>query len=86
AIALGATFYQPSWRSAIWALLGVVVCMFVQLATDLWLEPIGLPALTAPFCLTTWIFLLPLFRFGEHPKEVDHSHWRHSKNVEQPKF
>lgn len=86
AIALGATFYQPSWRSAIWALLGVVVCMFVQLATDLWLEPIGLPALTAPFCLTTWIFLLPLFRFGEHPKEVDHSHWRHSKDVEQPKF
>lgn len=86
AIALGATFYQPSWSSAIWTLLGVVVCMFVQLATDLWLEPIGLPALTAPFCLTTWIFLLPLFRFGEHPKEVDHSHWRHSKDVEQPKF
>ncbi|MBQ6605183.1 MAG: urea transporter [Tidjanibacter sp.] len=81
AIALGATFYRPSWGSAIWSLLGIVVCMFVQLATDLWLEPIGLPALTAPFCLTTWIFLLPLFKFGKHKHPVDHSDWHKKREV-----
>lgn len=80
AIALGATFYPRSWRSALWAVTGVVICLFVQLATDLWLEPLGLPALTAPFCLTTWIFLLPLLRFDKEQNKIDHSEWHHKNN------
>lgn len=76
AIALGCTFYKPSPLSALWALLGAAVTLFVQAATNLFLEPLGLPALTAPFCLTTWLFLLPMLRLDRHKKEAeDHSLW-----------
>jgi urea transporter len=76
AIALGSVFYKPSWRSAIWAAIGAMVTLFVQAATNVFLEPLGLPALTAPFCLTTWLFLLPLLKFDKHKvEEEDHSTW-----------
>lgn len=77
AIALGCTFYPPSWRSALWALLGAAATLFVQAATNLALEPLGLPALTAPFCLTAWLFLLPrLSLVPSHTAEApDHSFW-----------
>lgn len=74
AIALGCTFYRPSWRSALWAMVGVMVTLFAQAAMNLLLEPLGLPALTAPFCLVTWLFLLPLLHF-DSPNEADHTHW-----------
>ena len=38
------------------------------------LAPLGIPTLTAPFCLTTWLFLLPLIRF-DHTEHPDHSNW-----------
>ena len=74
AIALATVFYKPGRRSALWALVGVVVTVFVQAGMDVLLAPLGIPTLTAPFCLTTWLFLLPLIRFdeAEHP---DHSNW-----------
>ena len=81
AIALGAVFYRPSWRSALWALLGAVATLFAQAALNVFLEPLGLPALTAPFCLTTWLFLLPLIRLDRHKQtDEDHSSW-HKKKV-----
>ncbi len=58
-IALGATFCKPSCRTTLWTATGVVLTVFVQAALNVWLMPLGLPALTAPFCLTTWLFLLP---------------------------
>ena len=58
-IALGSIFYPPSWRTALWALAGVVMTFFVQAAMNTALDPVGIPTLTAPFCLTTWLFLLP---------------------------
>jgi len=73
-IALGAVFYEPSWRSSLWAATGVVMTVFVQAALNVWLTPLGLPALTAPFCLTTWLFLLPLLRL-DAPSDPDHSDW-----------
>ena len=82
AIALGCTFYKPSWRSAIWALIGTIGTLFVQAATNLFLEPLGLPALTAPFCLTTWLFLLPLFKLDREKKEnEDHTEWHKKKHL-----
>lgn len=82
AIALGCTFYTPSWRSAIWALIGIIGTLFVQAATNLFLEPLGLPALTAPFCLTTWLFLLPLFKLDKAQKEnEDHTEWHKKKHL-----
>ncbi len=73
-IALGCTFYKPSWRSALWCLVGIVTTVFVQAGMNIQLEPLGIPTLTGPFCLTTWLFLLPLFKFRT-PEEVDHSNW-----------
>lgn len=73
AIALGATFYRPGWRTSVWTLTGIVATVFVQAAMDALMKPFGLPSFTAPFCLTTWLFLLPLLKFGQD--DPDHSHW-----------
>lgn len=73
AIALGCTFYRPNLRTAIWALLGVLVTVFVQAGMDILMLPFGIPTLTAPFCIATWLFLLPMYKFDE--KTPNHSHW-----------
>ena len=78
AIALGATFYKSGWKSAIWTLFGIVATVFVQAAMDAMMLPFGLPTFTAPFCLTTWLFLLPLLKFDED--SPDHSHWHRPTN------
>ncbi len=76
AIALGSAFYPPSWRSALWALLGTITTLFAQAAINVFLLPLGLPALTTPFCITTWLFLLPLLRLDEGKKtEENHTSW-----------
>ena len=81
-IALGSIFYHPSWRSALWCLVGVVVTLLMQAALNTLLAPIGLPSFTAPFCLATWIFLLPMLDL--EPREqhqsaflpkTDHTDW-----------
>ncbi len=59
AIALATVFYRPSWRSALWTLLGIIFTVFVQAAMNIWLHPYSMATLTAPFCITTWLFLLP---------------------------
>lgn len=58
-IALGITFYHVNWRTAIWALLGIFATVFVQAGMDTFFSPLGIPTLTGPFCVTTWLFLLP---------------------------
>ncbi len=63
AIALGCTFYKPSWKTALWALLGIIVTVFIQAGMNAFMLPFGIPALTAPFCIATWLFLLPQFQF-----------------------
>lgn len=74
AIALATVFYRPGFRSALWALFGIVMTIFIQAALNIALAPLGMPTLTAPFCVATWLFLLPLIKFddNEHP---DHSNW-----------
>lgn len=76
-IALGCTFYKVNRRSAMWALMGIIVTVFIQAGMDAMMLPLGLATFTAPFCITTWLFLLPLFKFDE--KEPDHSHWHKLK-------
>ncbi|MDE6108996.1 MAG: urea transporter, partial [Muribaculaceae bacterium] len=58
-IALGATFWKPTWRNALLAAFGVVATVFIQAAMNALLAPIGLASLTAPFCIGTWLFMLP---------------------------
>lgn len=76
AIALGSTFYRPCWRTALWTLLGVVTTVFVQAAMNT-IMPHGIATLTAPFCLTTWIFLLPMLKIDK--QSADHSSWHRRK-------
>lgn len=62
-IAIGMTFYKPSWKSAIWAIIAIITTVFIQAAMNTILLPYGVPSLTAPFCVATWLFLLPQFKF-----------------------
>jgi urea transporter len=59
AVALGTVFYRPGWRVAAYAALGTVFTVVAQAALNVAFAPLGLPALTAPFVLCTWLFLLP---------------------------
>jgi urea transporter len=59
AIALGGLFFVLTWKSALYALLAAVFSVPVFAAIAVLLSPIGMPALTAPFVLTTWLFLWP---------------------------
>ena len=58
AIALAGVFLAPGTASSLYALLGAIVTPFVAAACAAALEPLGLPAMTLPFVLTTWVFLL----------------------------
>lgn len=85
AVALGCTFYKPNLRSAIWAIIGTIATVFVQGAMNALFGPFGIATLTAPFCITTWLFLLPRFNLdiptpeerATHAERThpDHSHW-----------
>ncbi|CNI20416.1 urea transporter [Yersinia pekkanenii] len=59
AIALGSTFNKPSWRVLAYTIVGVIFTVFVQGALNTLLSPIGIPTLTMPFVLASWLFLVP---------------------------
>lgn len=59
AIALGSTFNKPSWRVLGYTFIGVVFTVFVQGAMNTLLAPTGIPTLTMPFVLASWLFLVP---------------------------
>jgi urea transporter len=59
AITLGTVFYRPSPRVATYAALGAAFTVVAQAATNVALTPLAIPALTAPFILVSWMFLLP---------------------------
>lgn len=82
-IAIGCTFNSPGVKSAIWTVVAVIATVFVQAGMDAFFAPFGLPTLTGPFCLTTWLFLLPLYKFNtaKQPARPEpsewHSEWEH---------
>jgi urea transporter len=59
AIAIGGVFFVLTWRSAVYALVAAAFSVPVFAAVAVLLSPIGMPALTAPFVLVTWLFLWP---------------------------
>ena len=62
-IALGATFCRSNdWRTWIWALLGIIATVFIQAGMNAAFAPIGIATLTGPFCIATWLFLLPAYK------------------------
>lgn len=77
-IALGTTFYKVNWKSALWAAAGVVATVFIQAGMDTLMIPWGMPTLTAPFCIATWLFLLPLYKLDD-TEQPDMSAWHGDK-------
>lgn len=63
-IALGGVFYVIDWRSTIYTIIGIVVTSVLFGTLSNFLAPWGMPALTAPFVVTTWLFIWagPLLR------------------------
>lgn len=62
-IALGSTFCRSNdWRTWIWALLGIIATVFIQAGMNAAFAPIGLATLTGPFCIGTWLFLMPGYK------------------------
>lgn len=62
-IALGATFCRSNdWRTWIWAILGIEVTVFIQAGMNAAFAPLGLATLTGPFCIGTWLFLIPGYK------------------------
>lgn len=64
-IALGSTFCRFTWKTALWSLAGIVATVFIQAAMNSFFEPLGLATLTGPFCIGTWLFLLPAYKWFE---------------------
>jgi urea transporter len=65
AITVGTVFYRPSVRVTLYAALATLFTVVVQAAMNVAFAPLGIPALTAPFVLTAWLFLLPRQHLGE---------------------
>lgn len=63
AIALGGAFFVLDRLSIVYALIGAIVAAVAVAAVSAALQPLGLPALTLPFVLVTWVLLLasPVF-------------------------
>lgn len=63
AIALGSVFFVLDKTSAAYTLLATVATAVVFAAVSAALEPLGMPALTLPFVLIVWLFVLagPVF-------------------------
>lgn len=86
-IAVGGVFYVIGWKSGIYALLCALVGTVVMASLTTFLSPFGIPALTAPFVLTTWLFLLPRAAFHVlHPVPLaDAASPEHNLQVEHEK-
>lgn len=57
AIALGSTFRRPGRVAMLYVLLAIVATVLVAAAVSAAIQLLGLPGLTLPFVLVTWVFL-----------------------------
>ncbi|HIH4391659.1 TPA: urea transporter, partial [Citrobacter freundii] len=58
-VALGTVFNQPGWRVFIYTISGIIFTVFIQAAMNVLLMPFGIPTLTMPFVISSWLFLVP---------------------------
>lgn len=88
-IAMGSVFYKTvNWKIALLTLIAIIVTVFVQAAMNALVKPFGIATLTGPFCITTWLFLLPAYKltdvFSPHLEwrfnPEDHDSTRHTGN------
>lgn len=65
AIAFGGVFFALNRVSIVYALFATITTPFIFSAVSAGLEPLGVPALTLPFVLVTWVFLFASGLFPE---------------------
>ncbi|WP_328917523.1 urea transporter [Streptomyces sp. NBC_00223] len=74
AIALAGLYYLLSYRSALFAAVAAAVSVVVEGMFGTVLAPVGLPTLTAPFVVTTWLCLFAASSFTRlhavHPEDA----------------
>lgn len=58
-VALGTVFNHPGWRAFIYTISGIIFTVFIQAAMNVLLLPFGIPTLTMPFVISSWLFLVP---------------------------
>lgn len=58
AIALGTAFNKTTWKGMCTTVIAVIFTVVIQGAFNALLEPVGIPTLTIPFILATWLFLV----------------------------
>ncbi|HWJ76208.1 MAG TPA: urea transporter [Kaistia sp.] len=58
AVALGCTFASPTPRNLAYAAFATGITVIAQVAMNAALAPVALPAMTMPFVLITWLFLM----------------------------
>ncbi len=63
-IAVGGLFYFLNWKTTIYTIFCIVVGAIAQASITSFLAPIGMPPLTWPFIITTWIFMLGAKNFA----------------------
>jgi urea transporter len=64
AIAIGGVFYVITWESGVCALICALMSTVAMASITILLSPLGIPPLTAPFVVATWLFILS--RAGFH--------------------
>jgi murein DD-endopeptidase MepM/ murein hydrolase activator NlpD len=64
AIAVGGMWTVPGLGSFFLAVIGSAVCAVIAVASTLWLDPFGLPALAFPFVVTTGVIIYGLKQRG----------------------
>lgn len=50
-------------ETTLWTIVGIIATVFIQAAMNAFFSPLGLPTLTGPFCVATWLFLFPDYPF-----------------------
>lgn len=73
-IAIGSTFYKSSWIGCLWTLFAVIITVFIQAGMNAFFAPWGMATLTGPFCIATWLFLLPRIKLDDR-FNPDMSNW-----------
>lgn len=63
AIALGSIFLKPNKTAFIYAMLATALTPVASAALSGAFEPIGMPAMTLPFVVVTWLFILASSNF-----------------------
>lgn len=59
-IALSTVLNKPGWRPFFYIISGIIFTVFIQGTMNVLLIPFGIPTLTMPFVISSWMFMVPI--------------------------